>query len=40
LRGRDPNGLAAPLSGQQPSIGFLALAGLVGGGPTFVGTII
>jgi ZIP family zinc transporter len=35
-------GIAAPLASDQdpPSWGFLALAGLIGGGPTFLGTII
>ncbi len=34
-------GIAAPLTaGNRPSWGFLALAGLIGGGPTFVGTIL
>jgi ZIP family zinc transporter len=35
-------GVVAPLSGdsQQPSWGFLGLLGLIGGGPTFVGTLI
>jgi ZIP family zinc transporter len=35
-------GIAAPLTGlsKRPSIRFLALAGLVGGGPTFIGTEI
>src|SRR5450432_302408 len=34
-------GIAAPLtSGDRPSWRFLALAGLIGGGPTFVGTIL
>jgi ZIP family zinc transporter len=35
-------GIVAPLSGEQtrPSWGFLALLGLIGGGPTFVGTLI
>ncbi|MBI4063416.1 MAG: ZIP family metal transporter [Elusimicrobia bacterium] len=33
-------GIAAPLSGQRPSWKFLALTGLIGGGPTFVGAII
>jgi len=34
-------GIAAPLAtGAQPSWSFLALAGLVGGGPTFVGGVV
>lgn len=34
-------GIAAPLtSGSRPSWGFLALAGLIGGGPTFLGTVL
>ena len=35
-------GIAAPLAsvGIRPSWGFLALAGLIGGGPTFLGTIL
>ena len=35
-------GIAAPMSSdsKQPSWGFLALAGLIGGGPTFLGTWI
>lgn len=35
-------GIAAPLTGlaKKPSIRFLTLVGLIGGGPTFVGTII
>ena len=34
-------GIAAPMAGgSRPSWGFLALAGLIGGGPTFLGTII
>src|SRR5919198_4662982 len=35
-------GICAPLAGdkEQPSWSFLALLGLIGGGPTFVGTII
>jgi ZIP family zinc transporter len=34
-------GIAAPLSGgEQPSWGFLALAGLIGGGPTFLGGVV
>jgi len=35
-------GIAAPLSGlaKRPSLRFLAFAGLVGGGPTFIGTVL
>jgi zinc transporter, ZIP family len=33
-------GIVAPLTGQQPSWRFLALLGLIGGGPTFIGTLI
>ncbi|KDE97086.1 zinc permease [Mycolicibacterium aromaticivorans JS19b1 = JCM 16368] len=33
-------GIVAPLTGQRPSWGFLALLGLIGGGPTFVGTLV
>jgi ZIP family zinc transporter len=35
-------GIAAPMAsgGERPSWGFLALAGLVGGGPTFLGAVI
>jgi ZIP family zinc transporter len=33
-------GIAAPLSGFRPSWRFLALLGLVGGGPTFLGTVV
>jgi ZIP family zinc transporter len=34
-------GIAAPLTGAiRPSWGFLGLAGLIGGGPTFLGTVI
>jgi ZIP family zinc transporter len=35
-------GIAAPLAmeGTAPSWGFLALAGLIGGGPTFLGTLL
>ncbi len=33
-------GIVGPLAGTKPSWGFLALAGLVGGGPTFLGTLI
>jgi ZIP family zinc transporter len=33
-------GITAPLAGERPSWGFLAVLGLIGGGPTFVGTLI
>src|SRR3954466_9867034 len=35
-------GICAPLTGdrEQPSWGFLALLGLIGGGPTFIGTVM
>jgi ZIP family zinc transporter len=33
-------GITAPLAGTRPSWGFLALLGLIGGGPTLVGTLI
>lgn len=34
-------GIAAPLTGgPRPSWGFLGLAGLIGGGPTFLGTVM
>jgi zinc transporter, ZIP family len=35
-------GIVAPLSGEEqtPSWGFLALLGIIGGGPTFVGTLV
>ena len=33
-------GIVAPMSGERPSWKFLALLGLIGGGPTFLGTII
>jgi ZIP family zinc transporter len=33
-------GIVAPLTGQRPSWGYLALLGLIGGGPTFVGTLV
>src|SRR6059058_6201110 len=35
-------GIIGPMSGEseRPSWGFLALMGLIGGGPTFVGTVI
>ena len=33
-------GIVAPLTGRRPSWGYLALLGLIGGGPTFVGTLV
>ena len=33
-------GIVGPLGGVRPSWGWLGLAGLIGGGPTFVGTIV
>lgn len=33
-------GIVAPLTGTRPSWGQLALLGLIGGGPTFVGTVV
>jgi ZIP family zinc transporter len=33
-------GIAAPLSGLRPSWKFLALLGLIGGGPTFIGSVL
>jgi ZIP family zinc transporter len=33
-------GIVAPMSGERPSWRFLLLLGLIGGGPTFVGTIV
>jgi zinc transporter, ZIP family len=33
-------GIVAPLSGERPSWRFLGLLGVIGGGPTFVGTIV
>jgi ZIP family zinc transporter len=33
-------GIVGPLGGIRPSWAWLALAGLIGGGPTFVGTIV
>jgi ZIP family zinc transporter len=33
-------GIVGPLGGVQPSWGWLGLAGLIGGGPTFLGTIV
>jgi len=33
-------GIAGPLSGQSVSWKFIALLGLIGGGPTFLGTVV
>ncbi|MEN2740833.1 ZIP family metal transporter [Microbacterium sp. X-17] len=33
-------GIVAPMAGTRPSWGYLALLGLIGGGPTFVGTVV
>lgn len=33
-------GIVAPLTGERPSWGYLALLGLIGGGPTFLGTLV
>lgn len=35
-------GIAGPLTGllKKPTVRFLILAGLVGGGPTFIGTVL
>jgi zinc transporter, ZIP family len=33
-------GIVGPLAGTRPSWGFLGLAGLIGGGPTFLGTVV
>ena len=33
-------GITGPLAGERPSWGFLAVLGLIGGGPTFLGTLI
>jgi ZIP family zinc transporter len=33
-------GIVGPLAGTKPSWGFLGLAGLIGGGPTFLGTMV
>jgi ZIP family zinc transporter len=38
--GTEGFGIVAPLTGQQPSWAFLALLGLIGGGPTFLGTLV
>jgi len=33
-------GIVAPLTGERPSWGYLLLLGLIGGGPTLVGTVV
>jgi zinc transporter, ZIP family len=33
-------GIASPLANARPSAGFVFLAGLIGGGPTFLGTLL
>lgn len=33
-------GIVAPLTGERPSWGFLAVLGVIGGGPTFLGTLV
>jgi ZIP family zinc transporter len=33
-------GIVGPLGGVRPSWGWLGLAGLIGGGPTFLGAIV
>jgi zinc transporter, ZIP family len=33
-------GIVAPLTGQRPSWAFLAVLGLIGGSPTFLGTLV
>ena len=33
-------GITGPLAGSRPTWGFLALLGLIGGGPTLIGTLI
>ncbi len=33
-------GIAGPLTGQEPSVRYLGLMGLIGGGPTFLGTLL
>ena len=38
--GTEGFGIVAPLTGQRPSWGFLALLGVIGGGPTFIGTLV
>ena len=38
--GTEGFGIVAPLSGQRPSWGFLTVLGLIGGAPTFLGTLV
>lgn len=38
--GTEGFGIVAPLTGQRPSWAFLAVLGLIGGGPTFLGTLV
>ncbi|MBV8966696.1 MAG: ZIP family metal transporter, partial [Mycobacteriaceae bacterium] len=38
--GTEGFGIVAPLAGQRPSWAFLALLGVIGGGPTFLGTLV
>ncbi len=38
--GTEGFGIVAPLTGQRPSWAFLALLGVIGGGPTFLGTLV
>jgi len=38
--GTEGFGIVAPLTGHQPSWAFLGLLGLIGGGPTFLGTVV
>jgi ZIP family zinc transporter len=33
-------GIVGPMAGQRPSWGYLGLIGLIGGGPTFLGTVL
>jgi len=33
-------GIVAPLAGERPSWGFLTLLGVIGGAPTFLGTLV
>lgn len=38
--GTEGFGIVAPLAGHRPSWAFLALLGVIGGGPTFLGTLV
>ncbi|HZQ33775.1 MAG TPA: ZIP family metal transporter [Mycobacterium sp.] len=38
--GTEGFGIVAPLAGQRPSWAFLAILGVIGGGPTFLGTLV